>query len=55
MSRRPAARLWRALLRVLRMLVMIGAAIGPGAPPPPPPAPPRTEQVDRAADVRAEE
>ncbi len=56
MSRRPRGRrLWRALLRVLRTFVLLGAALGPNAPPPPPPAPPKTEQVDRDGDVRVDE
>lgn len=55
MSRLRLSRLWRALLRVLRTLVLLGAAIGPSAPPPPPPAPPKTEQVDRDGDVRVDE
>lgn len=38
-------RIFAALRRVLRIIVLLGAALGPGMPPPPPPEPPRTEQV----------
>lgn len=31
--------------RLLRIAILLGAALGPGMPPPPPPEPPRTEQV----------
>ena len=31
--------------RLLRIAILLGAALGPGLPPPPPPEPPRTEQV----------
>lgn len=36
----------RWLWRLVRGLLIAGAAIGPAPPPPPPPAPPPTEQVD---------
>jgi hypothetical protein len=38
-------RIFAALRRVLRIAILLGAALGPGMPPPPPPEPPRTEQV----------
>lgn len=38
-------RIFAALRRLLRIAILLGAALGPGMPPPPPPEPPRTEQV----------
>lgn len=43
----------RILWRLVRGLMIAGAAIGPAPPPPPPPAPHPTEQV--AEDVTGEE
>lgn len=39
-------RVFAAVRRLLRIAILLGAALGPGMPPPPPPEPPRTEQVD---------
>jgi hypothetical protein len=46
-------RIFAVLRRLLRIAILLGAALGPGMPPPPPPEPPRTEQV--AADGQTEE
>jgi hypothetical protein len=34
------------LWRILRALIIGGAALGPGTPPPPPPPPPAVELID---------
>lgn len=52
---RARAHLRRTLYRLVRGLMVAGAAIGPAPPPPPPPAPPETEQVDEAAAEDAED
>jgi hypothetical protein len=46
-------RIFAVLRRLLRIAILLGAALGPGMPPPPPPEPPRTEQV--AEDGQTEE
>jgi hypothetical protein len=38
-------RIHAVLRRLMRIMILLGAALGPGMPPPPPPEPPRTEQV----------
>ena len=38
-------RIFAVLRRLMRIAILLGAALGPGMPPPPPPEPPRTEQV----------
>lgn len=40
--------------RMVRGLMVLASAIGPGMPPPPPPPPPPTEQVDEDGEVRDE-
>jgi hypothetical protein len=41
------SRVRRVVLRFVRILFVLAAALGPGPPPPPPPEPPRIEQLDR--------
>jgi hypothetical protein len=47
MPSRPtlARRVLRFLWRIVRIILMLGAAMAPNAPPPPPPPPPPTEEV----------
>jgi hypothetical protein len=47
-------RLRRFLWRIVRVLFLAGAAMGPGVPPPPPPPPAPTEQVAEDSDVDEE-
>jgi hypothetical protein len=64
-ARRGRTRRWRRpsiprlvlrfLWRSIRILFMVGVAMGPGAPPPPPPPPQAVEQQDAGAPVRDEQ
>lgn len=48
-------RILAVLRRLLRIAILLGAALGPGMPPPPPPEPPRTEQVAESGQMNEEE
>jgi len=45
----------RSLRRLLRVLFIVAAAMGPRLPPPPPPPPPAVEQIDPGGQLREEE
>jgi len=45
----------RSLWRCVRILFLIGAAMGPGMPPPPPPPLPSIEQLDSDGELPSDE
>lgn len=45
----------RALWKTLRIILVVGAAMGPAPPPPPPPPRPVAVQIDAAASKLKEE
>jgi hypothetical protein len=49
-ARRLLRRMARALWRAVRVLLLVGVALGPGPPPPPPPEPQRLEQHDERGE-----
>ena len=44
--------IFRVIWRFVRVLLLVGAAMGPGMPPPPPPSPPPIEQRDDEGELR---